>query len=72
MVMTKLDDARVATTTKMTPGREPKKQGVFIEAHQRWSMGSRIAGSNAFLELDQRRRTRIVHLLSVGMHGDDA
>ena len=49
-VMAKLDDARAATT-----GHEPKKQGVFVESHQRWSTGSRFAGSGAFLELDQRR-----------------
>ena len=54
MVMAKLDDARVATTAKTTPGHEPKKQGVFVEAHQRWSTG-RFAGSGVFLELDQRR-----------------
>ena len=53
-VMVKLDDARAATTAKTTPGHEPKKQGVFVEAHQRWSTG-RFAGSGVFLELDQRR-----------------
>jgi len=53
-VMAKLDDARAATTAKTTSGHEPKKQGVFVEAHQRWSTG-RFAGSGVFLELDQRR-----------------
>ena len=53
-VMAKLDDARAATTAKTTPGHEPKKQGVFVKAHQRWLTG-RFAGSGVFLELDQRR-----------------
>ena len=53
-VMAKLDDARAATTAKTTLGHEPKKQGVFVEAHQHWSTG-RFVGSGVFLELDQRR-----------------
>ena len=53
-VMAKLDDARAATTAKTTSGHEPKKQGVFVKAHQRWLMG-RFAGSGVFLQLDQRR-----------------
>ena len=53
-VMVKLDDARAATTAKTTPGREPEKRRVFAEAHQ--SAGRRrVAGSNAFLELDRGR-----------------